>query len=303
MGNLQWQIGDVTITRVVESVANIPAGGLLPSASDDVVASHASWLRPHFVDDDGNLVLSIHAFGIGVGDRRIIVDTCIGNDRQIPGMEALNLQTPFLSDLADAGFPREEVDTVICTHLHFDHVGWNTLLVDGEWVPTFPNARYLLCRDEWAHWEAALDEGASTGYAATIDDAVRPVIDAGLVDLVPSDHRVTDELRLEATPGHTPGHVAVHVESRGQHALITGDLAHHPVQFAEPDWFADPDTDREQSSATRRRLLAEHGDTDVLVIGTHFAPPCSGRLVSDGNEARSGSRKSWRFAAVAPADA
>ena len=130
-------------------------------------------------------------------------------------MEALNLQTPFLSDLADAGFPREEVDTVICTHLHFDHVGWNTMLVDGEWVPTFPNARYLLCRDEWEHWNR---EGAS-GYAATIDDAVRPVVDAGLADLVASDHRVTDEIRLEATPGHTPGHVAVHVESGGRHAL------------------------------------------------------------------------------------
>jgi glyoxylase-like metal-dependent hydrolase (beta-lactamase superfamily II) len=285
--NLQWQIGDVTITRVVESVANIPAGGLLPSASDDVNASHASWLRPHFVDDDGNLVLSIHAFAIEVGERKMIVDTCIGNDRKIPGMEALNRKTPFLSDLATAGFPREEVDTVICTHLHFDHVGWNTMLVDGEWVPTFPNARYVLCRDEWEHWSR---EGGS-GYAATLDDAVRPIVDAGLAELVPSDHRVTEEIRLEATPGHTPGHVAVHVESGGRHALITGDLAHHPVQFAEPDWFADPDTDRAQSAATRRRLLAEHGDRDVLVIGTHFAPPCIGRLVSDGD----GARKSWRF--------
>jgi glyoxylase-like metal-dependent hydrolase (beta-lactamase superfamily II) len=182
---------------------------------------------------------------------------------------SVDLQTPLLTDLADAGFPREEVDTVICTHLHFDHVGWNTMLVDGEWVPTFPNARYLLGRDEWEHWNR---EGAS-GYAATIDDAVRPVIDAGLADLVPSDHRVTNEIRLEATPGHTPGHVAVHVESAGQHALITGDLAHHPVQFAEPDWHADPDTDPTQSAATRRRLLEEHSDTDLLVIGTHFAPP------------------------------
>ncbi len=291
---LQWQIGDVTITRVQESITPISAGGLFPSASDEVIASHASWLRPHFVDDDGNLVLSIHAFAMTVGDRKIIVDTCIGNDRKIPGMEALNRKTPFLADLADAGFPREEVDTVICTHLHFDHVGWNTMLVDGEWVPTFPNARYLLCRDEWAHWNAE-GSGAGTGYAATIDDAVRPVVDAGLADLVPSDHRVTDEIRLEATPGHTPGHVAVHVESGGQHALITGDLAHHPVQFAEPDWFADPDTDRERSSATRRRLLAEHGDTDVLVIGTHFAPPCAGHLVGSGN--------GYTFQAVAPRDA
>lgn len=301
--NLQWRIGDVLITRIVESVDRRPPARLFPRASDEVIASHAAWLRPYFVDDDGDLVFSIHAFGIAAGDRKIIVDTCIGNDRHIPGREELDRHTPFLSDLADAGFAREDVDTVICTHLHFDHVGWNTMLVDGRWVPTFPNARYLLCRAEWEHWEAtSLGEGGAPQYVATIDDAVRPVIDAGLTDLVPADHRVTDEIRLEATPGHTPGHVAVHVESEGRHAFITGDLAHHPVQFAEPDWFAEPDTDREQSSSTRRRLLAEHGDTDVLVIGTHFAPPCSGRLVRDGDEAGSAARKRWRFEAVAPGD-
>jgi len=111
--SLHWMIGDVTITRVVESVAHLPAVGLLPSASDDVVATHASRLRPHFVHDDGKLILSIHAFGIAAGDRRIVVDTCIGNDRQIPGMEPLNLQTPFLSRLADAGFAREDVDRLL----------------------------------------------------------------------------------------------------------------------------------------------------------------------------------------------
>jgi len=235
-------------------------------------------LRPHFVDDEGNLVLSIHAFAITVGDRKIIVDTCIGNDRKIPGMEALNRRTPFLTDLADAGFPREEVDTVICTHLHFDHVGWNTMLVDGEWVPTFPNARYIICREEWEHWSSEDD----AGYALTLDDAVRVVVDAGRADLVAPDHRVTDHIRLELTPGHTPGHVAVHIESNGERALITGDLAHHPVQFAEPSWAAVPDTDTAQSEATRRRLLAEHANTSTLVIGTHFAPPCAGYLVTEG---------------------
>ena len=281
--NLQWKIGDVTITRVVESVQAIPPTDVLPSATAEVIESHASWLRPNFVDDDGNLVMSVHALGVTAGDRRIIIDTCIGNDRRVPGMEFLYLQTPFLADLADAGFPREEVDTVICTHLHFDHVGWNTMLVDGKWVPTFPNARYLLCQDEWQHWSVA----GGSGYAVTLDDAVRPVVDAGLADLVPPDYKVTDEIRLELTPGHTPGHVAVHIESNGEHALITGDLAHHPVQWAEPQWFSDPDTDRAQSEATRRRLLEEYAGTDLLVIGTHFAPPCAGHLVADG--------AGWRF--------
>ena len=124
---------------------------------------------------------------------------------------------------------------------------------------------------------------ATRGYALTLDDAVRVVIDAGLADLVPPDHKVTDDIRLELTPGHTPGHVAVRIESNGEQALITGDLAHHPVQFAEPSWAAAPDIDTAQSEATRRRLLAEHADTDTLVIGTHFAPPCAGHLVTDGD--------------------
>jgi glyoxylase-like metal-dependent hydrolase (beta-lactamase superfamily II) len=277
MDNLQWHVGDVTITRVVEMLTPVPAEGLLPGATTEGIERNLSWLKPNFVDDDGNLLLSIHALCVESQGRKIVVDTCIGNDRVIPEFDGLTLDTPFLDDLAAAGFAREDVDTVVCTHLHFDHVGWNTMLVDGKWVPTFPNARYVICRGEWEHWST---EGG-TGYAATLNDAVRPVVDAGLVDFVEPNHHVTDEIRLEPTPGHTPGHVGVHVESGGQHAFITGDLAHHPVQWAEPAWAAAPDTDPAQSTATRQRLLAEFADTDVLVIGTHFAPPCSGHLVSD----------------------
>ena len=280
--NLQWKVGDVTITRVVESVSPVPPIGLLPTSTPEGIERNLSWMRPHFVDEDGNLVLSIHALCVESQGRKIVVDTCVGNDRVIPGYEFLTLSTPFLEELAAAGFAREEVDTVVCTHLHFDHVGWNTMLVDGEWVPTFPNARYVICREEWEHWST--DE--MDNYALTLDDAVRPIVDAGLADLVPPDHKVTDDIRLEFTPGHTPGHVAVRIESNGEQALITGDLAHHPVQFAEPSWAAAPDTDTAQSEATRRRLLAEHANTSTLVIGTHFAPPCAGYLVTDGDAFR-----------------
>ncbi len=186
--------------------------------------------------------------------------------------------SPFLDNLAAAGFPLESIDVVLCTHLHFDHVGWNTRLVDGRWVPTFPNARYLFGRKEWEHWST---EGPG-GYAVTIDDAVRPLIEGGQADLVETDHRVCASVWLEATPGHTPGHVAVRVASGGQEALITGDLTHHPVQWAEPEWCAAPDTDLAQSAATRRRLISEHGDRETLVIGTHYAPPCAGHIVTIG---------------------
>jgi glyoxylase-like metal-dependent hydrolase (beta-lactamase superfamily II) len=279
MDNLQWHVGDVTITRVVEMLAPVPPEGLLPGATAEGIERNLSWLKPNFIDDDGNLVLSIHALCVESQGRKIVVDTCVGNDRVIPEFDGLTLDTPFLDDLAAAGFAREDVDTVVCTHLHFDHVGWNTMLVDGKWVPTFPNARYVICRGEWEHWSTV----GGTGYAATLNDAVRPVVDAGLVDFVEPNHQVTAEIRLEPTPGHTPGHVGVHIVSGGRHAFITGDLAHHPVQWAQPSWAAAPDTDPAQSTATRQRLLAEFADTDVLVIGTHFAPPCSGHLVSDGD--------------------
>ena len=201
MDNLQWHVGDVTITRVVEMLAPVPPEGLLPGATAEGIERNLSWLKPNFVDDDGNLVLSIHALCVESQGRKIVVDTCVGNDRVIPEFDGLTLDTPFLDDLAAAGFAREDVDTVVCTHLHFDHVGWNTMLVDGKWVPTFPNARYVICRGEWEHWSTV----GGTGYAATLNDAVRPVVDAGLVDFVEPNHQVTAEIRLEpARPGTRP---------------------------------------------------------------------------------------------------
>ena len=281
MDNLQWRVGDVTITRVVETIAPVPPDGLLVGPTGADLERHRDWLQPDFMDADGNLTLSIHALCIESQGRKLIVDTCVGN-RVIPGMEGLTPTTPFLDDLGAAGFDRHEVDTVICTHLHFDHVGWNTMLVDDEWVPTFPNARYVFCRAEWEHWDS---EGES-GYALTLDDAVRPVVDAGLAALVAPDHRINAEIRFEPTPGHTPGHVAVHIESNGAHALITGDACHHPVQLVEPAWAVNADTDQAGSTTTRQRLVAEHTDTGTLILGTHFAPPCAGYLESDGDTRR-----------------
>ena len=277
---MQWRIGKTSVTKIVEIEATGGFRFVLPQATREAVLP-MRWLQPHFMDENGRLKTSVHALVVDTPSRRILVDTCLGNDKQGRAVPTWNdLHGPFLRDLAAAGFPRESIDTVVCTHLHVDHVGWNTMLVDGKWVPTFPNARYVICRGEWDHWST---EATDESYAATLDDAVRPVVDAGLVDFVAPDHRVTDDIRLEPTPGHTPGHVAVHVESGGRHAFITGDLAHHPIQWAEPARSSAPDTDAEQSGATRRRLLAEYADTDVLVIGTHFAPPCSGHLVSAGD--------------------
>ena len=267
--NEVWRIGDVKVSRVVEMEV---AGGtrfILPNATRDACRPYR-WMHPHFMDDAGNLVMSIHALVVDTGACRIVVDTCIGNDkeRDIPAWS--HLQTGFLEDLAAAGYARDTVDTVLCTHLHVDHVGWNTMLVDGQWLPTFPNARYLVAEQEWNYWR---DVAASGPVLA---DSVRPVIDAGLVDFVPTDHRLCEEVWLEPTPGHTPGHVSVRIASAGEQALITGDCIHHPCQMTRPDWCSSADYDQAAARRTREALLERHADGDTLVIGTHFATPTAG---------------------------
>ena len=274
----RWKIGDVTITRVVEMETTSKATFVLKDGSPENIRS-VPWLRPHFANPDGKVIMSVHAFVIESPGHRMIVDTCIGNDkrRAFPGWNMLQL--PFLADLEKAGFARDSIDRVLCTHLHVDHVGWNTMLVDGKWTPTFPRARYLIGRKEWEHWSKASEPETRE----LLGDSVRPIFDAGLADLVESDARITDEIRLEPTPGHTPGHHSVRISSRGQEAVITGDLMHHPVQMAHPEWGSHFDSDFNEAIATRRAFLERYGDQPILVLGTHFATPSAGRIVRDGN--------------------
>jgi glyoxylase-like metal-dependent hydrolase (beta-lactamase superfamily II) len=280
---LRWKIGDVTVTKVVELEATGGSRFLLPQATPEAVRP-ITWLQPHFADENGRLRMSIHALVVETPTRRIVVDTCLGNDktgRRIPTWN--NLQSPFLADLAAAGYPRGSIDTVLCTHLHVDHVGWNTMLVDGRWVPTFPAARYLYGRAEFAHWSTI--EGRED-MQAIMADSVMPVFDAGLVDLVETDAQICEEISLIPTFGHTPGHVSVRIASRGEAALITGDFMHHPVQIARPDWASTADSDAEQAIETRLAMFARLAGAPVLVIGTHFAGATAGHIVRDGETFR-----------------
>jgi len=270
----RWSIGNVSVTRVVEMQV---AGGtkfILPEATREDCLP-ISWMEPHFMDDSGNLIMSIHALVVDTGDVRIVVDTCIGNDKQRNIPSWTNLQTNFLSDLEEAGYPRESIDMVMCTHLHVDHVGWNTMLVDGQWVPTFPNARYLMAEKEWNYWNAHEEEES---YGSVLQDSVRPIVDLGLADFVSDDYRLSAEVSLIPTPGHTPGHVSVLIQSEGDRALITGDCIHHPVQMTKTEWCSSADYDQAQGQETRENLLQTYVDTDVLIIGTHFATPTAGHI-------------------------
>jgi glyoxylase-like metal-dependent hydrolase (beta-lactamase superfamily II) len=278
----RWQVGEVRISKIVESDVAQNLRWVVPEGTPDRLRG-VKWLVPHFADEEGLARLSVHALVVESQGRRILVDTCVGNDKSLPGIPAWNEQhSSFLSDLTASGFAPDSIETVLCTHLHIDHVGWNTRKQDGRWVPTFPGARYFWNRAEYEFWSG----GAMAGFESMMDESVRPVFDAGLVDLVEEDHAVTDEVSLEPTPGHTPGHVSVRIRSRGEEAIITGDLMHHPVQCAHPEWASRFDSDAAQAEVTRRSFLERHADGPVLVIGTHFAGATAGRIVRDGDAYR-----------------
>ncbi len=277
-----WTIGSIRITSIVEVDQHWKWAWLLPEVTEADIDG-VEWLRPHFVDEKGKLILRIQALVVEVADQRILVDTCVGNDKVRPTPLFDRFQTSFLDDLAGAGYPPDSIDQVICTHLHVDHVGWNTRLVDGSWVPTFPEARYLFGRVEYEHW---CENDEPERWGEVMADSIQPVVAAGLVQLVESDHQLvgdSDEgVWLEPTPGHTPGHHSVRIASAGGGAVITGDMVHHPIQLPRPELSSSADVDSEAALATRRAAFTRWEAEQLLVIGTHFAGPGAGRLSANG---------------------
>ena len=274
------RIGDVSITPIIEIDYPVPASFLLPDATPENLAPDLDWLEPHFVTPGGErLKMIIQAFLVESRGLRIVVDTCVGNDKK-RALRAWNeLDGPFLQEIRDAGFPREKVDLVVCTHLHIDHVGWNTMKVDGEWAPTFPNARYVMVRPEFEYWR---DEGEGN-WGDVFGDSVAPVFEAGLVDLVECDHRINPELQFFPTPGHSPSHCSIAVSSGAEEGVITGDVLHHPCQCAHPEWCSVADVDREVAVASRRAFCERFSDTGVTIVGTHWASPTAVQITAHGD--------------------
>ena len=277
--SLCWQIGEVSVTCITELLLPVEYYEKYPFMREarPEALQEIPWLYPNFVSPEGELLISIQALLAQTKGFNLLVDTCVGNDkpRKITANQALN--TEFLHDLAATGCDREAINYVVCTHLHVDHVGWNTMKVQDRWQPTFPNARYLLGRDEYDYWS----KSESEDQMPVMEDSIAPIFKAGLVDLVETNHRISDEIRLVPTAGHTPGHVSVVIESAGEKALITGDMMHHPCQIARPHWTVSFDEDQEVAARCRANVLKELADSPTLVIGTHFAAPTAGKVVSD----------------------
>ena len=276
----QLKIGDVTIARIVElEGALYDPTHLLPQATAEALAPHAGWLAPRFYDAANNrLVSSMHCYLVKTPHHTILVDTCIGNHKERGGNKNVHMRDgSFLDDLGRLGVTPETIDFVLCTHLHVDHVGWNTRLEGGRWVPTFPNAKYLMNQLELdnALHEAETRPQADLGAYA---DSVVPILEAGLAEIVDTDFAMDDRLWIEPSPGHTPGHVCVRVTSGDHQAVVSGDMIHHPVQYAEPAWNSNFCMDQEQARATRHAFLDRHADTATIVLPGHFATPTAGRI-------------------------
>jgi len=289
-----WKIGDVEVARLVEVNAFEDDMSMLLAGATNEFVQRYQWLVPHFATPEGKMIISFQCFVLRSRGKTVMIDTCIGADRKREYGVFCNIQTTFLEDLTVAGFPAESVTDVLCTHLHFDHVGWNTKLVNGKWVPTFPQARYLFGKKEFDHWVHLRNTGGYHDFEH-LHDSIDPVIEAGLVDFIGPDFRITDEVSLFPTPGHTPGHMSVLIESAGKQAVITGDMMHHPIQLIDPGRHANFDMDKETGARTRLDFVQRFGGKDVLIIGSHFNEPTSGWIVRDGDTSAPAAAHAWKL--------
>ena len=278
---LAKKIGDAIIESVLEMrVPTRTAQEMFPDATPDLVDKHRDWLEPNCVQPDtGLLILTHQSYLIRFAGLTILVDTCIGSDKTNHARPDFHQQKmPMLDNLVAAGVRPEEVDLVLCTHLHMDHVGWNTRLENGAWVPTFANARYLFNKTDFEYWEKEYTRLDWMG--ASFAESVLPVMEAGRADLVAGDHQIRDGLRLEPMPGHSPGLVCLYLESGGAMAAFCGDAMHHPIQVPEPQLSSIFCDDPVQSAATRTAFVERHADTETLILPAHFPDDSAGHIVS-----------------------
>jgi glyoxylase-like metal-dependent hydrolase (beta-lactamase superfamily II) len=283
-----WQFGAVTMQRVVESeTPMLSPFEIFPDCTQQHLDAHRGWLQPRFQDPaSGLLAITIQSFLLRRNGLTILVDSCSGNDKETRERPVFRrAQWPWLRTLSDAGVRPEDIDIVLCSHLHVDHVGWNTRLDNGRWVPTFPNARYLIGRREFEHWKQA-GPAALARTGDYITDSVLPVFDSGQADLIGDEHQLASEVSVEPAPGHTPGQLMVRIGAGRGQAILSADLMHHPLQVRYPEWSTRFCTDQAKARATRINFFNEHADTGRLIFPAHFPSPTGGTIARDGKDFR-----------------
>jgi glyoxylase-like metal-dependent hydrolase (beta-lactamase superfamily II) len=276
------RIGDVALDRVPETDGlGFSPRGLFADYDEETFRRHMPWMEGRHYDPQARrLIMSVHSWVLRTERHTILVDTCGGNAKNRPGFAGFHMQDyPWLDRLGAVGVRPEDVDFVLCTHLHVDHVGWNTHLVGGRWVPTFPNARYLASRAEFERWKP---KGKPGEEDAVFVDSVLPIHEAGLMQLVDGAHPIDDLMRIEPAPGHTPGSVVLRVESKSERAIFSGDIMHHPIQVYEPHWNSAFCEDQDMARKTRRRVLEACVETGALLLPAHFGRPHGGRIKRQG---------------------
>ncbi len=286
--NRIYRVGDATVTKVTERHLSLKASTLFSQFDPEVITEHRPWLAGDHLDaSEENLLLSVHTWVVRIGGRTILVDTGIGNHKDRPfGAIFHQLDTPFLQRLALAGVSPDDVDLVLHTHLHVDHVGWNTRLHEGKWVPTFPNARYVFPTVEREFY----DTDAAASRRIVFEDSVLPVIEAGLADEIGAQGgEYLPGIRFKPTPGHSPGHMSIEIESAGECAIFTGDVWHHPLQVYRPHWNSMFCADHEGATRSRRWLLDRAAQKNALLFTPHFAG------TSAGTARRTGEGFAWGF--------
>ena len=274
----KFELADITVTPVVEQQQPLfDPFTFFPTLTREILAENRPWLEPSAIDPaTGKVILCIQSYLVRTPHHTILVDSCVGNDKPRPERPFWHMMKgeAFMQGLAAADASPADIDFVMCTHLHVDHVGWNTRLENGRWVPTFPNARYLFSERELSHW-TTLHAKDPIGCIA---DSVLPILEAKQADLVKSDHALDDHVRLMPTPGHTPDHFSVALGRGRDDAVLTGDLIHSPLQARHPEISMRADWDPQQSAVTRRAFLERYCDTSTICCTAHFPQPSAGRI-------------------------
>ncbi|MGE0283209.1 MAG: MBL fold metallo-hydrolase [Rhizobiaceae bacterium] len=271
-------VGNARIRRVEELSTRFPLA--MFGADEGMIERHRDWLFPLWADEAHTWEMVVQSFIVEVDDRIVVVDPCVGNGRPLPDFPLFHmLETPYIERFAATGLRPQDVDAVVCTHLHSDHCGWNTHLRDGRYVPTFPRARYYLGRRETERWDFRRPDYVHQPLNAHVfENSVLPVIEAGLAELVSGNSRVSPSLEIEDTPGHTLGHTALHLTSAGSEAWFTGDTFHHPLELIHPELDVEAGEDGPALAATRKRLADMFVASGALIIPAHFTAPHAGYL-------------------------